>query len=163
EDLTELPGIGDDLAAKIREIVQTGKCAMLEKLRREMPAAVTDLLKVPGLGPKRVGRLWRELKLRAPEQGLRAARPPRPRALSGFGEKTERQIEAALSAQIAKKGRTQLGVAAQQAVPLVKHLEQSRGVHQVVVAGSYRRKRETIGDLDILVTARKASDAIERF
>jgi DNA polymerase (family 10) len=163
EDLTELPGIGDDLGAKIREIVATGKCAMLEKLRREMPAAVTDLLKVPGLGPKRVGRLWRELKLKTPEQVLRAARNGRIRAMSGFGEKTERQIEAALTAQIAKKGRTELTVAAQQAEPLVKHLEQTPGVHQVVVAGSYRRKRPTVGDLDILVTARNARAAIERF
>ena len=163
EDLTELPGIGDDLAAKIREIVETGKCAMLEKLRREMPTAVTELLKVPGLGPKRVGKLWHELKLKTSEQVLKAARNGRIRTLAGFGEKTERQIEAALSAQLEKKGRTDLMVAAQQAEPLAKYLEQTPGVHRVVVAGSLRRKRPTVGDVDILVTARKASAAIERF
>jgi len=77
EDLTELPGIGVDLAGKMREIIDTGKCALLERLRREMPAAVTELLKIPGLGPKRVALLWHELDVQTPEQVLRAARDRR--------------------------------------------------------------------------------------
>ncbi|HTR58348.1 MAG TPA: helix-hairpin-helix domain-containing protein [Casimicrobiaceae bacterium] len=163
EDLTELPGIGADLAGKIREIVETGKCALLERLRREMPAAVTQLLKVPGLGPKRVGALWRKLDLQTPEEVLQAAREQRIRTLAGFGEKMEKQIEAALAAQLAKKPRVARAMAAPHAAALTKHLRGVRGVDKVAVAGSFRRGRETVGDLDFVVTARKTDAAIERF
>jgi DNA polymerase (family 10) len=163
EDLTELPGIGADLAAKIREIVETGKCALLERLRREMPAAVTELLKVPGLGPKRVALLWHELDVQTPEQVLRAARDKRIRELPGFGEKLEQQIEAAVTARLSVETRMKLATAAQHAEALVRHLEQTQGVDRVVVAGSFRRMRETVGDLDFVVAAQKANAAMERF
>lgn len=163
DDLTELPGIGADLAGKIREIVETGKCALLERLRREMPAAVTELLKVPGLGPKRVAMLWHELDVQTPEQVLRAARDGRIRALPHFGEKMERQIEAAVAARLSVETRMKLATAAQYAEALGRHLERAQGVERVVVAGSYRRMRETVGDLDLVVAARKANAAMERF
>ncbi len=101
EDLRQIPGIGHDLANKIREVVETGKSAYLEKLRAQMPAAITELLKVPGLGPKRVALLWHELGLETPQQVLEAARKGRIRELPRFGEKIERQIEAALASQYA--------------------------------------------------------------
>jgi len=163
EDLTALPGIGADLAGKIREIVETGKCELLERLRREMPAAITGLLKVPGLGPKRVGVLWHELHVQTPEQVLRAARDGRIRALSGFGEKTERLIEAAVAAQLSKEQRMKLATAAQYADALVHYLKHVPGVDRVVAAGSFRRMRETVGDLDLVVAARRANAALERF
>ena len=163
EDLTRLPGIGADLAGKIREIVATGKCAMLEELRREMPAAITELLKVPGLGPRRVATLWRELDLRTPAQVLRAARAGRMRGLPGFGEKLERNIEDAVAARLSKKGRFPLAVVTPHAEALVAYLKRVPGVDTVVAAGSYRRRRETVGDLDVVVTARKANSVIERF
>ena len=163
EDLTRLPGIGADLAGKIREIVATGKCATLEELRREMPAAITELLKVPGLGPRRVATLWRELDLRTPAQVLRAARAGRIRGLPGFGEKTERNIEDAVAARLSKKGRFPLAAVTPHAEALVAYLKRVRGVDSVVAAGSYRRRRDTVGDLDIVVTARKANSVIERF
>ena len=163
DDLTELPGIGADLAAKIREIVATGRCVLLERLRREMPGAVTELLKVPGLGPKRVGALWHELDVQTPEQVLRAARDGRIRELPGFGEKMERQIEAAVAAQLSKEQRMKLATAAQYAEPLVKYLERAPGVDRVVVAGSFRRMRETVGDLDLVVTGRRTNSAMEHF
>jgi DNA polymerase (family 10) len=163
EDLTELPGVGTDLAGKIREIVETGKCALLERLRRQMPAAVTELLKVPGLGPKRVALLWHELDVQTPEQVLRAARDQRIRELPGFGEKMERQIEAAVAARLSVETRMKLATAAQHAEALVRYLEQAQGVDRVVVAGSFRRMRETVGDLDLVVTARKAIVAMQRF
>jgi DNA polymerase (family X) len=106
DDLTEIPGIGADLAKKIREIVETGKCAYLEKLRSEMPASITELLKVPGLGPKRVALLWHELDLQTPEQVLHAARAGRIRSLPRFGEKMERQIEAAVASQLTPPPRS---------------------------------------------------------
>jgi len=163
EDLTELPGIGTDLAAKIREIVETGTCGLLEDLRRKMPAAVTELLKVPGLGPKRVALLWHDLDVQTPEQVLRAARDGRIRTLPRFGEKVERQIEASLAEQLSVVTRMKLATAAHYADALVRHLEQTKGVERIAVAGSFRRMRETVGDLDILVTARKANVATERF
>ena len=163
EDLTELPGIGADLAAKIREIVETGTCGLLEDLRRKMPAAVTELLKVPGLGPKRVALLWHDLDVQTPEEVLRAARDGRIRTLPRFGEKVERQIEASLAEQLSVVTRMKLATAARYADALVRHLEQTKGVEKIAVAGSFRRMRETVGDLDILVTARKANVATERF
>ncbi|HEX5676248.1 MAG TPA: helix-hairpin-helix domain-containing protein, partial [Azonexus sp.] len=87
-DLTRLPGIGDDLAAKIREIVTTGRCGLLDRLRRELPPAVTELLQIPGLGPKRVKALYHDLEVQTVEQLYRAARDGLIRALPGFGEKT---------------------------------------------------------------------------
>ncbi|HET9762437.1 MAG TPA: DNA polymerase/3'-5' exonuclease PolX [Casimicrobiaceae bacterium] len=162
EKLTEIPGIGEDLANKIREIVATGKCALLERLRRDMPASITELLKVPGLGPKRVALLWHELDLQTPEQVLRAAREGRIRTVPHFGEKMERQIEAAVAARLGIESRMKHAVAAQYAEALLAHLGAASGVDRVVVAGSFRRTRDTVGDLDIVVTARDASPVVQR-
>jgi DNA polymerase (family 10) len=162
-DLKALPGIGDDLAAKITEIVQTGKSSFLERLRREVPPAVTELLKIPGLGPKRVRTLYQDLEVQTLEQLLRAARDGRIRELPGFGEKIETRIVEAAQARLSKARRFKLAVAAQYAEPLVSHLRTARGVGDVVIAGSFRRMRETVGDLDILVTAQPSSKVMERF
>jgi DNA polymerase (family 10) len=162
-DLKALPGIGDDLAAKITEIIQTGKSSFLERLRREVPPAVTELLKIPGLGPKRVRALYQDLEVQTLEQLLRAARDGRIRELPGFGEKIESRIVEAAQARLSKARRFKLAVAAQYAEPLVTHLRTARGIGDVVVAGSFRRMRETVGDLDILVTAQPSSKVMERF
>ena len=163
EDLTELPGIGDDLAAKIEEIVETGKCQFLEKLRQKTPPTITELLKIPGLGPKRVRALYHELDVHTLEQLARAARDGRIRKLPGFGEKTEQTILEAISAHVEKQARFKLAVAAQYAEPLRKYLEKISGVKQAVLAGSYRRFKETVGDIDILVTAGNTENVMDRF
>jgi len=163
EDLTELPGIGDDLAAKIEEIVETGKCQFLEKLRQKTPPTITELLKIPGLGPKRVRALYHELDVHTLEQLARAARDGRIRKLHGFGEKTEQTILEAISAHVEKQARFKLAVAAQYAEPLRKYLEKISGVSQVILAGSYRRFKETVGDIDILVTAGNTENVMDRF
>ncbi|MEK7261453.1 MAG: helix-hairpin-helix domain-containing protein [Pseudomonadota bacterium] len=163
EDLTELPGIGDDLAAKIREIVETGKCRALEKLHRQLPPTLTELLKIPGLGPKRVKTLYQQLKVNTLEQLERAARDGKIRELAGFGDKTETAIRDALAAHAEQAPRFKLAVAAQYAEPLVAYLKQSRHVKQVEIAGSYRRCKETVGDLDILATTQGAADVMDRF
>jgi len=162
-DLTTLPGIGADLAGKIREIVGTGKCAALEALRRRMPSAVTELLKVPGLGPKRVATLWHELDVETPEQVLRAARDGRIRELRGFGEAMEKSIGSAVATHLAKEHRIALAAAQPYADALAAYLREVPGVKEVVVAGSYRRMRESVGDLDILVTASGATPVVDRF
>lgn len=163
EDLTELPGIGDDLAAKIKEMVETGKCKALEKLRAKFPPTITTLLKLPGLGPKRVKTLYDKLEIKTLGQLKAAARAGRIRELEGFGEKTEAAVLEALEQHAEQAGRFKLAVAAQYAEPLAAYLKQSRNVKQVEIAGSYRRCKETVGDLDLLATTRGASDVMDRF
>ena len=163
EDLTELPGIGDDLTKKIIEIVTTGHCSFLEKLEKQTPPALTELLKVPGLGPKRVKALWHELDVETVDQLTRAAREGRIRSVPGFGEKTETRILEALQAQIAAVPRFPIAIAAPYAAALVHYLQNIPGVRRVVVAGSFRRGKDTVGDLDILATATADSPVMERF
>ncbi len=162
-DLRDLPGIGDDLAAKIREIVETGKSAFLERLQKEVPPAVAELLRIPGLGPKRVRALYEDLDVQSLEQLLRAARDGRIRELPGFGKKTESRIVEAAQAQLSKVRRFKLAVAAQYAEPLIAYLRAMPGVGKVVAAGSFRRMRETVGDLDVLATAQPSVKVMERF
>lgn len=161
EDLTQLPGIGKDLAAKIVEIVQTGKCQALVKLRKATPAGLPDLLHIPGLGPKRVAALYHELDIRTIEQLMRAAQDHRIRELSGFGSKTEARILEALKTHASKEHRLKLAVAAQYANTLVDYLQKCSAVKDIVVAGSFRRCKETVGDLDILVTATQATEVMD--
>jgi len=163
EDLKALPGIGDDLAAKMREIVETGRCRALDKLKTELPPAITELLHIPGLGPKRVRALWHDLDVQTLEQLARAARDGRIRSLPGFGAKTEANILQAVEAHLSKVRRIKLATAAQYADSLTDWLSAAPGVSRVEVAGSYRRCRETVGDLDILVVAAAGSAVMERF
>ncbi|MGA8862505.1 MAG: DNA polymerase/3'-5' exonuclease PolX [Gallionella sp.] len=163
EDLTRLPGIGTDLAAKISEIVTTGHCSLLDRLRKELPPAITELLKIPGLGPKRVKALYHDLDVQTVEQLQRAAQDGRIRALPGFGAKTEQNILQAVQAHANQSQRFKLATAAQYAETLRGFLQRVPGVQQVIVAGSFRRMRETVGDLDILVTAAPDSPVMRRF
>ena len=163
KELPKLPGIGADLSAKIREIAQTGTCALREKLGKRLPAGITELLRLPGLGPKRVRALYRELDVHTPAQLQRAARDGRLRELAGFGEKTEKKLLDAVVAQLGKARRIKLAVAAQYAGSLVDYLRSTKGVKEAVVAGSFRRMRETVGDLDVLVAAEAGSTVMERF
>jgi DNA polymerase (family 10) len=161
EDLEKLPGIGKDLAAKIAEIVQTGHCNALDKLRKSTPSGLADLLKVPGLGPKKVSALYHELDIHTTEQLMRAAKDHRISTLSGFGVKTEKRILDTLKTYAKEEHRLKLAVAAQYAESLVDYLRQCKDVKEVVVAGSYRRYKETVGDLDILVTAKHGKPVME--
>lgn len=161
--LPKLPGIGADLAGKIGEIAATGTCVLLERLRKEMPAGVTELLRVPGLGPKRVKALYRDLDVKTLPQLLKAAARGRIRELRGFGEARETQIADAVKRRLSKAQRFKLAVAAQYAQPFADYLRGARGVDRVEIAGSYRRMRDTVGDLDILVTAKSSGAAMARF
>jgi DNA polymerase (family 10) len=162
-ELPKLPGIGADLAGKIKEIGKSGTCALLERLHRELPPAITELLKIPGLGPKRVRQLYDALDVKTIEDLRRAAGAGSIRALPGFGEKMEARIQEALAARKAAPQRFKLAIAGQYAAALEAWLERVPGVKQVTVAGSYRRMRETVGDLDILVAAAPGSTVMERF
>ncbi len=120
--LPKLPGIGEDLAGKIHELCASGHLPLLQRLRKELPAGVTDLLKLPGLGPKRVRALYDELHVHTLPQLLRAARDGRLRQLHGFGPKTEEHIAATIERKLGQVRRFKLAVAAQYATPLLEHL-----------------------------------------
>lgn len=163
EDLTGLPGIGKDLAGKIQDIVAHGPDTLLQEYRKGLPEGITELMQIPGLGPKRVMALHRDLGIRTREELLRAAKEGRVRALDGFGAKTEAHILMALEAKVGAEVRFKLAIAMQYAEPLVAYLRKAPGVTRAVVAGSYRRGRETIGDVDVLVTARAGKPVMDRF
>lgn len=161
--LPRLPGIGADLAAKIGEIARTGTTKLLERLHKDLPPAITALLRIPGLGPKRVRALYRELNVQTLDQLAEAARAGRVRELPGFGAKTEAAILASVEAHLTKKQRIKLTFAAQYAEPLAEYLRKSKGAGEVVVCGSFRRMKETVGDLDILVTSDAPDTVMARF
>ncbi|SEK85484.1 DNA polymerase/3'-5' exonuclease PolX [Nitrosovibrio tenuis] len=163
EDLTTLPGIGRDLSDKIKEIISTNRCGLLERLRTEFPPAVAELLRIPGLGPKRVRHLYHDLDVQTVEQLYCAARDGRICALPGFGEKMELKILQAIEAHGNQVRRFKLAVAAQYAEALKAFLEGVPGVTQITIAGSYRRMRETVGDLDIVAAATSAGAVMQRF
>ncbi len=163
EDLSKLPGIGKDLAGKIAEIVATGRLAALEEVEKEVPAGLIDLTLLPGLGPKRVKALYEELGIRDLAGLERAARKHRLRELAGFGAKTEQRILEALSRHARRESRIKLADVEELASLYVEHLKAIAGVKEVIVAGSYRRRKETVGDLDILVTCKKGSPVMKGF
>jgi len=149
-DLSELPGIGKDLAGKISEIVETGHFPLLDSLRRKLPGQLGEIATLPGLGPKRVKLLHDKLKVSTLVDLERVVRTGRLHELRGFGPMIEKKLSAALKKPVTKK-RFKLSVAEAEADALVGFLR--NGGH-VVVAGSYRRRRDTVGDLDVVVTAK---------
>jgi len=161
--LPRIPGIGEDLGRKLHEIAETGTAALLVRLRKQLPPGITDLLRIPGLGPKRVRALYQHLEVETLEQLARAARDGRIRELHGFGARTEAKILAAVEAQLTKKQRVKLAVAAQYAEPLALHLAGASGAPKVVVCGSYRRMKETVGDVDLLVATAAPESVMKRF
>jgi DNA polymerase (family 10) len=149
-DLSELPGIGKDLAGKIADIVKTGHFDLLDTLKKKLPGQLGEMAALPGLGPKRIKLLYDKLKVRTLDDLRRAIKSGRLREIRGFGPTIESKLHGALDKpQLAKRFR--ISVAEAEADALVAFL---RGSGRVVVAGSYRRRRDTVGDLDVLVTAR---------
>lgn len=162
-DLTELPGIGDDLAGKIREVMETGSIELLRRLQKKLPAGLPSLLALPSLGPKRVRMLYDQLGISSVEELARAAEQGKLEGLPGLGPKTVAKILAAVAAKRTEERRYLLSEADMIASDLVAHMRKTRGISSVDVAGSHRRGRETVGDLDVLVCAAGKTRAIERF
>ena len=150
-DLTDLPGIGKDLAGKIANIVKSGHFALLDQLKKQLPGQLGDMAALPSLGPKRIKLLYDKLKVRTLDDLRRAIKRGRLHELRGFGPMIEKKLASALEKPVAEK-RFKLAVAEAEAEALVSFL---RNGGRVVVAGSYRRRRETVGDLDILVTTKQ--------
>lgn len=158
EEFDALPGIGADLAGKIEELLRTGQLKALEKLRHRVPHGVRDLLALPALGPVRVRALFTKLRVRGIDDLRRVLADGRLSSVRGFGPKILAELARALEeTQDKPPQRVPLSVAAQYAKPLKTFLESVPGVTRVEIAGSYRRGRDTVGDLDVLVCA--AQDA----
>ena len=162
-DLKSIPGIGDDLADKLREIASSGTCELIEQLRRELPSGLVELLEIPGIGPLRTRRLHDALHVDTLEQLRRAAESGKICAVPGFGPKTEANILAALHAHERKSRRFALPFAVQYADALLAWLRATPGAHDAIAAGSFRRRRDTVGDLDVLVTAVDPAAVTRRF
>ena len=148
-DLSELPGIGKDLAGKIADIVATGHFKLLDSLKKKLPGELGEIAALPGLGPKRVKLLHDRLKVSTLDDLRRIVKAGKLHGIRGFGATIEKKLSAALEKPVTEK-RFKLSVAEAEAEALVSFL---RGAGRAVVAGSYRRRRETVGDLDVLVTA----------
>jgi len=163
EDLSELPGIGEALAKKLKEIVETGHLVALEQEEQHVPAALGDLLKIPGLGPQRVHELFEKLKITDLASLEHAVRKGKLRTLEGFGEKTETRIIEYLHRKTQTGTRMLLVTAEQVVESLLKTLRCVKGVKRVVPAGSFRRCQETVGDVDILATCADSAEIMRRF
>lgn len=163
-ELQEIPGIGETLASKIEEMLTTGRLAFYDKLALEVPPGLTALLRVEGLGPKRVKTLYDALGVTTLEELKAAADAEKIRSLPGMGRKTEDNIRAALAA-LERHGtdRTPLWKAAPVAEELLEALAEMPGVTKWAVGGSLRRMRETIGDIDLLVAADTSAEVMARF
>jgi len=163
KDLTDIAGIGDDLAEKITEIATKGELALRKQLAAKLPAGLLDLLRIPGLGPKRVKLLYKKLKVKSASDLSNALDQGKIQKLKGFGPKIEEKMRAGLGQAQVTERRMLLNEAETQATALVAYLRAGGGVRQIAVAGSYRRRRETIGDLDILVTSDDSARVMDRF
>jgi DNA polymerase (family X) len=163
EPLGHLFGIGADLDGKIHEIARTGSCELLLGLRREVPRGTSSLLRVPGLGPKRVQTLVEDLGVHGPAELLQAARAGRLRELRGFGPKTEQRLIVALGAGRSKSQRFPLAEARAQSEALLDYLRGAPGVIDAVAAGSLRRERPTVGDIDLLAAGTAGTAITRRF
>ena len=152
EDLSDLPDIGDDLAGKIATIVDTGTLPLRDELAQDTPPAVADLLRIPGLGPKRVRRLRDDLGVDSRADLKRAAEAGEVQALDGFGETMEQNILDGL-AQMSDEARWLLARVEPVVASLHDHMSAHDAVERVDAAGSYRRRTETVGDLDVLALA----------
>ena len=163
EDLQALPAIGKDLAEKIREIVRTGRLRKLKELERAVSPDLAALLEIPGIGPRRVRILHEQLDIDNVAALEKAARAGRIRTLPGFGATSEANILKGLTEAQQRARRYLWSEVEPVATELADYLKAVDGVKQVAVAGSYRRRRETLGDLDILATAASSEAIMQRF
>ena len=161
--LVGLPGIGKDLAGKIAEIVKTGRLGALAEIEARTPTTLTALTTVPGLGPKRVHRLHEAFGIKTLKDLERAARTHKIRELRGFTAKTEEKILAEIERGKEREQRFKIATAEDFAQTLCAYLQADPRIGRVVVAGSYRRRKDTVGDLDILVTCAKGQAAVDHF
>jgi len=162
-DLSDLPDIGEDLADKIAKIVRTGQLPLLEEISDDVPEAIVKATRIPGIGPKRARALFKALDLSSVDDLRDAAEEGDIAEIEGFGEKTQTRIRKELKEGVIEDERLRLDVAEDFAAPLMEWIRNIEGVSKAEIAGSYRRRKETVGDLDILVQGEDGSAIIDCF
>jgi DNA polymerase (family 10) len=163
EKLREIPGVGKSIAEKIDELLRTGKLKFLDELEKQVPPGLAEWLQVSGLGPKKVSLIWKELGITTLQELAAAAREGKLRTLPGMGEKSEALIVRGIESLARRSGRVPIARAwplAQQIIAVLKRLP---GVVAAEPAGSLRRMRPTVGDIDILVAAKDSAPVMEAF
>ena len=150
EDLSSLPAIGKDLAEHIVELVTTGRMTRLEKLAEDFPRSLVQLMRLDGVGPKKARKLFDELEVRTVDDLEEQLKAGRVQELDGFGKKSAEKILRAIDDHRKHVGRFLLDDVEQLLAPVLEHVRQAPGVGRVEVAGSFRRRKETIGDVDLL-------------
>ena len=158
-----IPGIGESLARKIKEIVETDRLEYFEKLKKETPEGVIDLLEILGLGPKKVSALYRNLSISNIGDLKEACNKGKLRNLEGFGEITERNILRGITLREKTSGRVLLNVAYEYGNNYLEYLRKCKKIEKISIAGSLRRMRETIGDLDILASSDTPDEVMDYF
>lgn len=161
--LKEVPGVGQSVAEHIEELLKTGKLKYFETLKKEVPVDVASLTAIEGLGPKSIKRLYVELGVKTVKDLEKAAKAGKIRELKGFGAKMEDKILKGIDFRKSNGARMSVGVALPEANLLESRLKKLSGVTRVTVAGSLRRRKETIGDIDILAEARNAGEVMAAF
>jgi len=161
--LREIPGVGKAIAEKIAELLNTGQLQFLEKLKQEIPEGLAEWLQVPGLGPKKVALIWKELGITTLSELAEAAKTGKLRDLPGMGEKSETQILTGIESLSRRSGRIPLGRAFPLAQEIIAVLKKIPGVADASPAGSLRRMKPTVGDLDILVAASESAAVMQAF
>ena len=161
--LDDIPGVGEALSKKIQELLSTGELSYLDKLRSEIPEGLVRMLDVPDVGPKTAMLLHKELGISSVEQLKEAALAHRLRDMKGFGEKTEERILQGIKVLESSGGRTLLGEALPIAEAYIEYLKASQAIDRISIAGSLRRGRDTIGDIDILVGDDSPAAVIDAF
>lgn len=162
-ELTEIPGVGPDLAEKIKEFISTGKVEDYENLRKRFPEGFTELLGIQGLGPKTLSKLNKELGVKNLEDLERALKKEKVPNLRGMGKKKVEDIRRGVELFKKSRERMPLGITLPLAEEIVDEISKIPGTKGTTLAGSVRRMRETIGDIDILTTAKDGRHVVEAF
>jgi DNA polymerase (family 10) len=160
EDLTELPGIGKEISGHILELFRRGDLEVVEEIAREIPRELARLVSIEGLGPKKVARLYEELSVVTPDDLEEALEQGRIEALEGFGKKSVENLTRALKDFRKHQERFLLAEVDELVGPLVVYMRGAPGVEEVEVAGSTRRRRDTVGDVDLLVSSDDSGEAV---
>lgn len=163
ENLSSLPNIGKDLAGKVKKILKKGTFPELKRIEKKVPPDLNKIMRISGLGGKGVKKIYDKLKIKNIKDLKNAAREGKVREISGFGKKTEKSILEGIENIESTGKRLKLSVAEKITGDIVEYLKKDKKIKNITVAGSNRRRRETVGDVDILVTCKKGSRVMDRF
>jgi DNA polymerase (family X) len=163
EELKKIPSIGDALAAKIEEYIKTGRIKKHDELLGKLPEGIVDIMELPGIGPSKAKRLYKELKIRTVAQLKKAGEQGKIQALEGFGEKSEKEILLAISLGLKQKDRQPIEKIKPIAKKILKKVKSWPEVQRAELAGSLRRKESTIGDIDIIASSKTPVKVTEKF